>query len=629
MSSPSPYQPASQPPGFRIEAFGEAAVIVLLGGGIDETSYRQLAALSRTVQEQPPLGFIELVPAYNSLLVVFDPMLSDTTTVSAYLQALVSTLDPEKVDAPKDILELPVAYGGDYGPDLDSVAAHAGLSTEEVIALHSSKPYLVYMLGFTPGFPYLGGMDPRIAAPRLKTPRTKVPAGSVGIADTQTGVYPLESPGGWNLIGRTPRTLFDPDRQTPSLLAPGKYIRFVPINHDSFNALCSAQDEQVSGIASIKSPDADHVGTSARTVSILKPGALSTVQDAGRFGYQAAGVPPSGPMDEYSMSLANILVGNEQGAACIECTLGGLELSFETDTTFALTGADTAVFQNDQTVGMYKTLHARQGDILRLGMARTGLRIYLALDGGIAVPKIMGSRATFQRGGFGGLGGRALAAGDSFPLGLPMGKPTEHCIPDRAVPQDLVPDFPSDIAVRAIPLHESDRFTTASLALFFSASYSVSQKSDRMGCRFEGPAIEHSAGADILSSGVQTGTVQIPGDGQPIVLMADRQTTGGYTRIAQVIRADLPRLGQARPGDRVHFVRSTPDEAARALADRTARLQQLTTEPGGKEKHRPASKNSLLSDGRIQSNPSIVRASRKFQVSVNGTCYEVSIEETT
>jgi KipI family sensor histidine kinase inhibitor len=632
----------SHSPDYRIEPFGEAAVIVLLGGGIDEASYQHLATLSKAIQENPPLGFTELVPAYNSLLVVFDPLVSDTAAISAAVQALAAALPPAAADAPKDTVELPVAYGGEYGPDLDSVASNAGLSTEEVIAIHSSRPYLVYMLGFTPGFPYLGGMDQRIAAPRLKTPRTKVPAGSVGIADTQTGVYPLESPGGWNLIGRTPLALFDPDRQDPALLAPGKYVRFVPISHDEFNVLHDSEvDHQENkepekdqlkshrkpGTSPGMEPVAEDEGTPGRNITVLKPGALSTVQDSGRFGYQAAGVPPSGPMDSYSMSLANILAGNELEAACLECTLGGLELRFDTDSVFALAGADVPAILNDQAVPLHSTLRARAGDILRLGLARTGLRIYLAVAGGFAVPTVMGSRATFQRGGFGGFKGRALAAGDTLPLGLPLrlpqglpmevplGKAPEATIPDRVVPQDLIPVFPEEICVRAIPSHEVDRFTDLGLSQFFSATYTVSQKSDRMGCRLEGPAIEHREGADIISSGVQTGTVQVPGDGQPIVLMADRQTTGGYTRIAQVIRADLPLLGQARPGDRVCFARCTPAEAAKALAVQYERLELVQTNI---LKSEPTSgRNTATQAARV----------KQFRVDIEGQSYIVTLEE--
>jgi KipI family sensor histidine kinase inhibitor len=605
----------SHSPDYRIDPFGEAAVIVLLGGGIDKAGYRQLAALSKAIQDNPPRGFTELVPAYNSLLVVFDPLVSDTHSLSAAVQALAAALPPAAADAPKDIVELPVAYGGDYGPDLDSVAFNAGLGTEEVIAIHSSTPYLVYMLGFTPGFPYLGGMDQRIAAPRLKTPRTKVPAGSVGIADTQTGVYPLESPGGWNLIGRTPLALFDPDRQDPALLAPGKYVRFVPISHDEFTVL----HKPGVGHQGNKEPAAEDGGIPARNITVLKPGALSTVQDAGRFGYQVAGVPPSGPMDSYSLSLANILAGNEPDAACLECTLGGQELRFDTASVFALTGADAPAFLNDQAVPMHRTLRATEGDTLRLGLARTGLRIYLAVAGGFAVPTVMGSRATFQRGGFGGFKGRALAAGDTLPLGLPVevaaGNAPDSAIPDRVVPQALIPVFPEEICVRAIPSHEADRFTDLGLSQFFSATYTVSQKSDRMGCRLEGPAIEHSQGADIISSGVQTGTIQVPGDGQPIVLMADRQTTGGYTRIAQVIRADLPLLGQARPGSKVRFVQATLAEAAKALAVQSERLKAVQM-------------NFLKAAPALAGKPGTRSAeARNFRVDIDGQSYMVTLEE--
>lgn len=659
MSLTSSFQPGALPPRFRMEPFGESAIIVLLGNSIDEANYRQLAALSRAIQEKPPLGFTELVPAYNSLLVVFDPLKSDTDTISAAVRALAATLPPIAAAAAKDIIELPVAYGGSHGPDLESVAAQAGLSADEVMAIHSSRPYLVYMLGFTPGFPYLGGMDQRIAAPRLRTPRTKVPAGSVGIADTQTGVYPLESPGGWNLIGRTPLALFDPDRQDPALLAPGKYVHFMPISHENFDALNGKANYQTKDeltrnevtkgdrhrddlpkngrepcAGSVKATETNGNATAARNLVILKPGALSTVQDSGRYGFQAAGVPPSGPMDGYSMSLANILAGNEPGAACIECTLGGLELRFESATIFALAGADAPVFLDDQTAGMHRTLHARAGAVLRLGMASRGLRIYLAAGGGITVPKVMGSRATFQRGGFGGLNGRALAAGDILPLGLYSGLPGLPL--GLPLGQALIPQFPPELTVRAIPSHEADSFTEAGLALFFSASYSVSQKSDRMGCRLEGPVIEHSAGADIISSGVQTGTVQVPGDGQPIVLMADRQTTGGYTRIAQVIRADLPLLGQARPGDRVRFMRSTPAEAAKALALQVEHLLQVAS-AGLKATATSAElQRQVCQDGSglpvTSAAPAMSAGAqsggvRYFQVGINGQSFTVTVEE--
>jgi KipI family sensor histidine kinase inhibitor len=616
MSLPPSAPLAGLTSGFRIEAFSEAAVMVLAGSGIDESSYRQLAALSEAIQASPPRGFTELVPAYNSLLVVFDPLLSDTAAMTAAVRTLASAVPPVAEDAAKEVIELPVAYGGDYGPDLESVATTAGLSADEVIALHSSRPYLVYMLGFTPGFPYLGGMDQRIAAPRLKTPRTKVPAGSVGIADSQTGVYPLESPGGWNLIGRTPLALFDPGREYPALLAPGKYVRFVPISHDVFEVLHrQGLDHRQPATSPGLETAAEDCGIPARNITILKPSALSTVQDSGRFGYLAAGVPTSGPMDEYSMNLANILAGNELDAACIEVTLGGLELRFEADSVFALAGADMAAFLNANPVPMYRTLRAKPGMVLRLGMASSGLRSYLAVNGGIAVPLVMGSRATFQRGGFGGLNGRALAAGDMLPLGLPTSRASEYPGQDQAVPQALVPTFASELAVRAILSHEADRFTEDGLSQFFSATYTVSQKSDRMGCRLEGPAIAHTAGADIISSGVLTGTVQVPGDGQPIVLMADRQTTGGYTRIAQVIRADLPLLGQARPGDRVRFIRSTPAEAAAALALGYEHLQQVRSAV-------LTAKSPLASSPEIRPD-----RSRHFQISIDGQFYAVTVEE--
>lgn len=212
---------------------GDSALLVSFdtGGQIDlDTNLRAhalAAALETANQNDPMPGMGEAVPGYATLLVHYDPLLTGYAEVEARVRAClvndaVSLREPRRV-------EIPVVYGGEDGPDLDFVAQHSGLSVEEVVHIHASREYPVFLMGFTPGFPYLGGMDPAIAAPRLPAPRSRVPAGSVGIAGEQTGVYPLESPGGWRIIGRTPLRLFDPLRAEPFLLAPGDLVRFVPI----------------------------------------------------------------------------------------------------------------------------------------------------------------------------------------------------------------------------------------------------------------------------------------------------------------------------------------------------------------------------------------------------------------
>jgi len=220
----------------RLLPAGDAAVLVELGDLISPEINRRVHALDRAIRDAEVQGVKDLVPAYRSLLVLFDPLAIDAAALRARLATLAARLGDRPAPA-RPIVRIPTCYGGVYGPDLGHVAAHAGLTADEVIAIHTGGTYLVYMMGFSPGFAYLGGLSPRIATPRLKTPRTAIPAGSVGIAQQQTGIYPVESPGGWQLIGRTPVPLFDPRRDPPTAVEPGDSVRFVPVDEPSYLAI--------------------------------------------------------------------------------------------------------------------------------------------------------------------------------------------------------------------------------------------------------------------------------------------------------------------------------------------------------------------------------------------------------
>lgn len=222
-----------------LHPYGDGALIALFDDVISEDSYRRVRGLLEALEADPAPGQEELIPAYTSLVVVFDPAVTDYAAVEREVRIRAARA-ADSGNPRIRVVRIPVCYEPPYAPDLEDVARHAGLSREEVVSIHASGNYLVYMLGFTPGFPYLGGLSPRIAAPRRASPRTNVPAGAVGIADQQTGIYPLESPGGWNIIGRTPAVLFDPSRTPPALLAPGQYIRFVPISAEEFTNLAGA-----------------------------------------------------------------------------------------------------------------------------------------------------------------------------------------------------------------------------------------------------------------------------------------------------------------------------------------------------------------------------------------------------
>ena len=216
---------------------GDGAVLVEFANVVSPRVNRRVQALVAALDTDPPPGLLDLIPAYRALLVVYDPLAIGYDVLLGRLRALEGRA--EAATAPSRVVTLPVVYGGEFGPDLPAVAAHTRLEVDEVVVRHTARHYLVYFLGFSPGFPYLGGLDPSLATPRLREPRLRVPAGSVGIAGTQTGVYPEATPGGWQLIGRTPLRLYDPGAPEPFLLRPGDELRFTAIDADEYRRLAA------------------------------------------------------------------------------------------------------------------------------------------------------------------------------------------------------------------------------------------------------------------------------------------------------------------------------------------------------------------------------------------------------
>lgn len=220
-------------PDIRILTAGDSALLIEFGKDINPETNRKITALVQLMREQHIEGIVDVIPAFCSLLINYDPRVLSYEELKERMEHLLK-METKTEATRKRIFEIPVCYGGEYGPDIENIAEHAGLSVEEVIKIHSSKDYLIYMLGFLPGFTYLGGLDERIHTPRLASPRLKIRAGSVGIGGSQTGIYPLDSPGGWQLMGMTPVRTYDPERQTPILVEAGDYIRFIPIDEEEF-----------------------------------------------------------------------------------------------------------------------------------------------------------------------------------------------------------------------------------------------------------------------------------------------------------------------------------------------------------------------------------------------------------
>ena len=496
----------------------------------------------------------DVVPAYRTVLLTFDPCAAEADTFAQRVEAVLHTAAGEH-DPGGRLVEIPVCYGGEHGPDLEDVARHTGLPVQEVVRLHAATVYTVEFLGFSPGFAYLRGLPARLAVPRLPTPRLRVPAGSVGIGGPQTGVYPLESPGGWRLIGRAAALRFDPSRPETLPYGPGDMIRFVPV--DTYER--SAPEEP----ALAKAP------AIAAGLRVVRAGLLATIQDRGRYGWVAQGYGTGGAMDGDALAVANMLAGNDPGAAALEITMDGGEFEAIGDLVIAVAGSDLSPTVDGEPVPLWHACPLRHGSRLRFGAARAGLRAYVAIAGGIDTPPVLGSRATDLVARLGGIEGRALRAGDL----IPVAPPREHSGLRLAPP--AIPLYGPEITVRVVWGPEDDWFDPETLHRFVHQAFTVSPRSDRTGIRLEGAPVIPRVREDLASEGQSSGAVQVPPDGKPIVLLADGRGVGGYPKIATVISADLHLLGQASTGTVIRFSAVSPAEARVAAREREARLAAL------------------------------------------------------
>ena len=307
-------------------------------------------------------------------------------------------------------------------------------------------------------------------------------------------------------------------------------------------------------------------------LEVIENGIFTTVQDLGRYGYQRYGVPVSGALDQFALRVANLLVGNPEGDAGLEMTLIGPRVRFLADTVIAVTGADLGPLVDDRPIPCWQSVAVLRGGTLSFSGPRDGIRAYLAVAGGIDVPPVLGSRSTYTRSRLGGLAGRALAQGDRLSVS-PRGLMSQ--VAGRELPARNIPAYGSNHELRVVLGPQDDAFTEQGVKTFLSSTYTITPASDRMGYRLDGPAIEHKAGADIVSDGSSFGAVQVTGEGLPIVLLADRGTTGGYTKIATVISVDLAGIAQAQADDAVMFRSVTLDEAYRALREQERVIEEL------------------------------------------------------
>jgi len=525
-------------PAPRVEHVVDGALLVDYPEAEEEEANRAAVALAAFLAARPHAGLRDTIPGARTLFCEFDP----ATIAHEALAGLIEAAAPEAGDSgPAREHRVPVLYGGEAGADLPELSREAGMSQPELISLHASVRYRVAFLGFAPGFAYMTGLPAALRFPRRSTPRTRVPAGALAVAGPYTGIYPNAGPGGWNLIGSAAFRLFDPARQPPASLLPGDRVAFEPVAAPDF-------ERALRDAPGAPPPGAPRPRATA-VLEVESPGLWSAPCGAPRYGAGSSGVPPGGAMDQASLSAGNAALGNPEGAAALEVTVSGPTLAALEDLVAVLAGAPCEALLGRSAIKAGAPFWMARGERLSIGPVRDGVRSYLCVAGGLALPDA-------------GPVPRRLETGDLLlrPAGAPSPMPVRIA---------RLPRISADPVVRIVLGSQVERFSARGVSQLLDSRYRVSAASDRRGVRLEGPPLEPSrGGAEIFPEGTALGAIQVPPDGQPIVLGPDRPITGGYAKIGTVISADFPVLAQARPGSTLRFRSVSLAEAVEARGER-------------------------------------------------------------
>ncbi|MBN9045936.1 MAG: 5-oxoprolinase/urea amidolyase family protein [Rhizobiales bacterium] len=480
----------------------------------------------------PPHGVVEMVPAARTVMIRFDPLATDR----AKIVADVARVDLSSRSARTgELYEIPVTYDGE---DLADVAELLGWSVDEVIRRHTATTYTVAFTGFAPGFAYMTCDDPGFDVPRRKSPRVRVAAGSVAIGGKFGGIYPTDSPGGWQILGNTPVKMWDTARAKPALLAPGDRVRFRDIAKGATVPAVQKPAPQ---------PEAPKEGL--RVTRCDRP---ALYEDGGRPGRADQGVAESGALDRHSFIEANLCVGNPRDAAALEITFGGFALRADRPVTLAVTGAPcplTIRTADGRTVAapFAKPFALDAGDELSLGVPPEGARSYLALRGGFVVEPVLGSAATDT---LAKVGPAPMRAGDVL---IPANRPAAAVDPDRPEPQPL-PRAGEVVTLDVTLGPRTDWFTEKGVETLLKQEWLVTAESSRVGMRLSGDEpLERQVHAELPSEGTAIGALQVPHSGQPVLFLADHPLTGGYPVIGVVAHYHLDRAGQIPIGARIRF----------------------------------------------------------------------------
>jgi len=489
-----------------------AGLYLRFGEGLSEEANRRALALAETLLQAPPPGLLDAVPAYGTLYLEYDPRRLPKARLLRLLKA-----PPREGVGEGRVVEVPVRYDGE---DLREAAGRAGLSVEAVKALHQKPLYRVYALGFTPGFPFMAPVEPPLRLPRRPHPRPRVPAHSVAVAGPQTGIYPLPSPGGWNLLGTSLVAVYDPHRPEPFLLRPGDRVRFL-----------EAEGSPPPEPAPVELlPEAPRLPA----LRVEEAGLLDLVVDGGRFLAGHLGLARSGPLDPYSARVANRLVGNPEGAPLLEIAYKGPVLTALRPLVAALAGYGLVGLLEGEEVAPGRSFLWSRGKALRLLPKGRGARVYLAVAGGLEARPFLGSASPDLRGRI----GRPLRAGDVLGLGGAGAARPGRTFPLRPLPERF--------RLRLLP---GPQFAEETFRALLSGAFRVA-RADRVGLELLGPEVP---GGEGLSEPTPLGGVQVPPSGRPLVLLSDKGSLGGYAKPARVDPRDLWLLGQAWPGAGIEF----------------------------------------------------------------------------
>jgi KipI family sensor histidine kinase inhibitor len=489
-------------------------VYVQFSNQLDPEANARIHALSDRLLANPLAGVTDVYPGYINLYVEFDAALVARSGVRAWVNKHLENLQPKP--GGREVI-IRVRYDGE---DLPWIAERTGLSVADVIERHSQQTYRVYTVGFVPGQPMMGRLDPALYLPRRPTPRKHIPANTVAMAVHQTLIYTLPTPGGWHLLGTALEAAYDPHRSKPFLLEAGDWVRFQPDNGPT------PPDTPVLEML----PPEPHFPV----FRVARPGLLDLVLDGGRFFGARFGMARSGPMDQRAARLANAAVGNAPDAPLLELTLNGPVLTVLRDAVIGFAGLGMQCLLDSEIMPSRTGFLARSGQTLSFKPIQHGVRAYLAVAGGIETEVFMGSRSPDVKGCI----GRALKAGDV--LGLKEPRQVRAGFAARATL------FPTHAVIRLQP---GPQATSEALEALGSGVFTVTSP-DRMGVRLTGPKVP---GGELISEATPMGAVQVTTDGDPIVLLNDRGRIGGYAKPAVIDPRDLPLVAQLRPGEQIRF----------------------------------------------------------------------------